>query len=93
MSKMNFAKRIKTNSIQLIISEWGKYTLEVYIFQSIVLERILTKFLQFDNVSPFIYNFILTPTFSFLLLFLFVSLTKGLYKIPKVGTFLFSKTI
>ena len=88
-----FDKRIKKSSFQLIISEWGKYTLEVYIFQSIFLERILTRLFQFDNVNPFIYNFILTPTISILLLFLFVSLTKGLYKIPKVGTFLFSKTI
>ena len=76
-----------------ILGDWGKYTLEVYILQAVILERTIAPFLNLDFLSPFVYNFVVTPLLSVLLLMIFILLTKTIYKVPKLGMVLFGKSL
>ena len=88
-----FFKKTHQHSLIEILANQGKYTLEVYILQAIILEKIIAHYLKFDYMSGFIYNFIVTPMIASFLLIIFILITKTIYKIPKLGFILFGKTI
>lgn len=88
-----FFKKTRQYSIIELLANQGKYTLEVYILQAIILEKIIAHYLKFDFMSDFVYNFIVTPVMAFSLLITFILITKAIYKIPKLGFILFGKTI
>ena len=58
------------------IAEWGKYTLEVYILQFIVLESIAGSLLKFDQTNLNIFHFIYTPIISIILLSLLLYVSR-----------------
>lgn len=74
------------------IANLGKYTLEVYILQSFILERILGNLLNFDNQSFFIFNFITAPIISLIILIISVYIAKLLHKNKMLSFILFGKT-
>jgi uncharacterized membrane protein YeiB len=76
-----------------LLADWGKYTLEVYILQAVLLEKVIATYLQLDYIAPFVYNFVVTPLLAFVILFILIILTKTFYKIPKLGVILFGRTI
>jgi len=48
----------------LFVMEWGgvgKHTLCIYMFQTLIIERILCQYVDFSGINPLVYNFILTP--------------------------------
>lgn len=81
----------QNNSFIKLFGQWGQITLEVYLLQAVFLEKILTNYIQFDNLSPFIYYFIITPIISISLLYIFVFLVTRIYKTRHLGTLLFGK--
>lgn len=58
------------------IAEWGKYTLEVYILQFIVLESIAGNLLKFDQTNLHFFHFIYCPIISIVLLFLLLIISR-----------------
>lgn len=73
------------------LSGWGKYTLELYIVQSFVLEQTLSRFIKFDNYSLAIFNFLLTPIASIVILLLCLYIIRLIYKSQKISKILFAK--
>lgn len=56
-----------------IFSKWGRYTLETYIFQSILIERILHRYIDVSTLKP--YWFIYTTIISIIILILCIYVT------------------
>ena len=57
-----------------ICSSWGQYTLEIYILQSIIIERILSRYIDICNLNTYLY--IIYPFISFMILYVCVYLSK-----------------
>ncbi|MBQ9362595.1 MAG: acyltransferase [Bacteroidaceae bacterium] len=51
------------------LCDFGKYTLGIYILQSIILEKILGNLINFDGMNIYVFNYIVTPVISGILLF------------------------
>ena len=79
---------IKSTSIGDKIINIGKQTLGIYIFQTFILETILAEFLKFDNIDFWIFNLILAPFVSLIVLFISLGLIK-LINLNKWTSFLF----
>ncbi len=90
---MGIFNQERNNIITKTLGEWGQYTLEVYILQAILLEKIIAQYVKFDNVSPFAYNFVITPIISVIILIVLIYVTKWIYKMPKLGSILFGKNV
>lgn len=73
------------------IVEWGQYTLEIYILQTLILEYFLSSFLRLDNMGFISFNFIVSPIISFVVLTLCVVLAKMLHKSKVLSLILFGK--
>lgn len=58
----------KENKLYRYCSEWGTYTLGIYILQYFILERFLIKFIRLDNYSSFLSNFIIFPILSIIII-------------------------
>ena len=63
----------KHQSISFFCSKWGAYTLETYIFQSIIIERILHRYINISN--SLYYPSLVLPIISFLILSLCIYIT------------------
>ena len=73
ISIFRYLFKSKSQHISSFCSKWGAYTLETYIFQSIIIERILHRYI---NISDSIYYpSIVLPIISFLILSLCIYLT------------------
>lgn len=57
-------KREKKSKVFGICSEWGKYTLGIYILQSIILETLMAKFVNLDCFGFISFNFLVAPLIS-----------------------------
>lgn len=84
-----FFKRISNGKLIDFFSDCGRYTLELYILQTLVLERIITHYLQFNNVNQLLYNFFITPIISIIILLSLMFITKHIYKHQIIGKVLF----
>jgi uncharacterized membrane protein YeiB len=82
-------RRIPKGKLITFFSDCGRYTLELYILQAIILERIITHYLQFDNLNQLLYNFVITPIISIITLLLLMFFTKCIYKHQIIGKLLF----
>lgn len=75
------------------ISKYGQYTLGIYILQTFILESLMARYINFDNVNSFIFGFIIAPLLSLFLLIVCIFLSKILDS-NKITAFLFlGKTI
>jgi hypothetical protein len=70
------------------ISKYGQYTLGIYILQTFILESLMVRYINFDNVNSFIFGFIIAPLLSLLLLVICIFLSKILDS-HKITAFLF----
>lgn len=75
--------------------EWGRYTLEIYILQSVILERLLGKsgVLRLCNINEYLLDWVISPCCALLLLVICIKLIKMIYKNKFLGTILFAKKI
>lgn len=62
--------------INYLISEWGRYTLGIYILQVFLLETFLKKYLVFTNLNPWLFNLVVAPVISLIVMILCVVLIK-----------------
>lgn len=79
------------NGIIQSLSLYGKYTLQIYILQSILLEVIINSIWNVDSVDWFISHFILFPIISMLLVKVLTSVSLFMEKNPSMCVFLGSK--
>lgn len=63
LAKPNESPVVKT------MCDFGKYTLGIYILQSILLEKILGNILNLDGVNIHVFNYVITPVISICMLF------------------------
>lgn len=73
------------------IYDWGKYTLGIYILQLIVLETFMARILNFDHCGFWIFNFVIAPLLSVLVLIACVSIVKFINKYPILSFWLLGK--
>ena len=85
------------NNFNNIFVNWGcvigRYTLEIYVLQLIIIESILSCYLNFDNQNFYFYNFIIAPLISFSFLVLSIGVIKIIRKSFILGFLLFGKAI
>lgn len=72
ISLFRYLSKIKSQRVSSFCCKWGAYTLETYIFQAIIIERILHRYI---NISTIFYPSIVLPVISFLILSICVYLT------------------
>ncbi len=64
------------NAIVKKICTYGEHTIGIYILQTFILETIMQQYLNFDNVDSSVFNFIIVPLLSILILVLCTYLSK-----------------
>lgn len=73
------------------LSEWGLYTLEIYIIHTTIYERLLISDLFVNNLD--ISQHLPPPLFSFFILILCIYIIKAIYCSDILSKFLFARTI
>ena len=76
------------NAIVKKACTYGEYTMGIYILQTFVLETILAQYINFDNVNSWVFNLLIAPLLSILILTLCTYLSKILDRY-KYTAFLF----
>lgn len=61
-------KELPNSHFVKVSAEIGRYTLGIYILQTFILEWFLAKHLNFDALNPWIFNLLVAPLISLLLL-------------------------
>lgn len=74
----NTCMSVINNTVIKTLSTYGEHTIGVYILQTFILETILPQYLNFDNTNSFIFNFIIVPVLSALILILCTCLSMAL---------------
>jgi fucose 4-O-acetylase-like acetyltransferase len=59
-----FNKIYKENVISKYFGKYGKYTLEIYILQVIIIETVITRVIDFPNINIWVYSLAVTPVIS-----------------------------
>lgn len=72
-------------------SDWGKYTLGIYILQAIIIETILTNYIELSHFDISIVNFILTPLISAGVFFICIFIIKTINHSRLLGLLFFGK--
>ena len=85
----NYYSRITKNKSITYACYFGRYTLEIYILQAIILERIIAQYLQFNNVNQLLYNFVITPVIAITILLSLMFFTNCIYYYRLIGKILF----
>lgn len=81
----------KNNKFISLCCNWGQYTLGVYILQSIILEKFLAKYVLLDGINFYVFNFIVAPLLSFLILIICIFIIKITSKSPISALYLWGK--
>lgn len=82
------------NSRQICyLADMGKYTLEVYILQSFILETIAWKYINLDNIDFKISHFVYTPLISGMLLLILVKFAKISHQSKVLSYYLWGKKL
>lgn len=79
------------NNVFNKLCKWGQYTLEVYIVQNIVLERIICNYLESHDMYSIFFSTMVSPFTSLILLILCLLVIKTLYKYKFLTFILFGK--
>lgn len=64
----NLLHGVKKSAFRTLVGKIGQYTMAIYIMQSVILEWFMAKHLNFDNVNPFVFNLIIVPVISLLIM-------------------------
>ena len=83
-SFLRFFTIIAKSNFIVMCSKWGKYTLNVYLLQRIILEYGIYHFLRVDIMPPFYLNFFIIPIISILVLFVCVYITELIKLSPRL---------
>lgn len=75
-----------------LCSNWGQYTLGIYILQAIILETYLAKHILLDDFNFFVFNFLLAPILSFLVMAICVYIIKLMSMSAKMAFFFYGKS-
>ena len=78
----------KTNKFISLCCNWGQYTLGIYILQGIILETYMAQYILLDELNWYLFNFVVAPIISLLVLFLCVYIIKIMSKSRRLA-FLF----
>lgn len=73
---IELAKWIPTNRIGKLLGSWGMLTLGIYLWQAIILEHIMMKTIDLSQLDYTIFNYIVSPLLSLIILVVCVGLTK-----------------
>lgn len=82
------SRNIKQTKLGDKIVSSGQYTLGIYIFQTFILEILLAQLLDFSTMNIWVFNLVIAPLISIVVLFICLSITK-LVKMNKYIAFLF----
>lgn len=82
-----YLKGCKNETIKKIC-QYGEYTIGVYILQTFILETIMCRYVNFDNVNCWVFNLAIAPALSVVILALCIYLSKKLNN-NKYTAFLF----
>lgn len=85
-----FSKQINS-SFTNYLCNCGRYTLEVYIIQSILIEKILCNYIKLDFLDPITFNFIVIPISSIAILLICIILSRITHKQKYLSLFLWGK--
>jgi fucose 4-O-acetylase-like acetyltransferase len=90
-----FSKLFKNDTNNCFLKDWGRYTLEIYIIQSVVLESLLGKsgVIRLNSINEYFLDWIITPCCASLFLIVSVGLVKVIYKSKFLGKSLFAKEV
>ena len=72
---------------------WGGYTLEIYIIQAIILERLLSHYIRFDYMNIFLFNYVVSPFFAVIISFVCIMFIWLLIKSRSMMKFLFGREV
>lgn len=81
-----------TNKFISLCCNWGQYTLGIYILQVLLLETYLATILILDDFNFFVFNFIVAPVLSFLIMALCVYIIRLMSKSPILAFFFWGKS-
>jgi hypothetical protein len=88
-----FQRCWKKNTVTSLFSKCGQLTLGVYGIQSIVLQRVMHNVLDFTNVNPWIYRFIITPISGAFVFFISVLTIKLIQRNTRLTFVLFGSSL
>ncbi len=60
----------KRNKVITTLSTVGKYTLAIYLIQTLLLEKIAAQYININEISESIFNLIITPIFSAIIIYM-----------------------
>lgn len=89
--------RIEDWMCRTFMTDMGKYTLGIYIIQSIVLETVMAEYIKVDSYGGIFSNlrfdiFILFPLVSFILMIVFTYMTKQIQVYKNLSFWLLGKS-
>jgi fucose 4-O-acetylase-like acetyltransferase len=86
-----FKKVYKENITSKCLSNYGQYTLEIYILQVIIIETILTKIIDFGNINTWIYSLVITPIIAICVFVMCIIIIKIIQKNKIINLLLFGR--
>jgi fucose 4-O-acetylase-like acetyltransferase len=72
------------------LARWGRYTLEVYMLQTVVLEILMARFLCFDSLPVALFGFLLAPILSLAVLAVLFCVIRVIYRSRFLSLVLFA---
>ena len=81
------------NSSNIIgfFNSYGKDTLGIYIIQTLVLENIMSQFIDISHINIYVFSFLITPLVSFVIMDLCVDILNFIRKNQHLHLFFFGK--
>lgn len=70
----------------------GIYTLAIYILQTVILEHLANRLIDFSGVNLYIYNWVITPLISVLIAAICIGLIKLISANKKIEFALFGRS-
>lgn len=80
------------NYLTKIISKWGRYTLGIYIIQTIIIAMLMARYINCQEMNVMMFNFVVTPLLSIIVLVVSVYFIEILYKSKTLSLLLFGKS-
>lgn len=84
-SRIEISSHIKT------VCNWGQETLGIYLLQTFLLEMLLPRFVNFDGINFILFNFIVTPIVSLIILAICLKLINFIRKSSLLSFLLLGK--
>lgn len=70
---------------------WGGYTLEIYILQSVILEKTISHYFKFDDMNIQLFNYFVSPLIAVVILLACIIIVRLLLKSNSLMTILFGR--